>query len=148
MPHDNKEEKEKTEQQNFPNTKYTNFSVTGNIASLSENKTKPGQPDFSQVFNKLCKQNNIYSFNQKVDFYVENQKMMRETINSKEKFGRTIKFGKTKNMSVDLTKLPGAINSINNAFNYKENRELLITTPNSVFGLKKKLTNKIVYRLF
>ena len=53
MPHDSKEEKEKIEQQNNQNTKPSIFSVTGNIANLAENRAKPGQPDFNQVFNKL-----------------------------------------------------------------------------------------------
>jgi len=110
--------------------------------SFIESKNK-GQLDFNQVFNKLCRQNNVYSFNQKVDFYVENEKMMRKTIAERDQFGKTLKFGKYKSMSVDLNRL-----AVNNTYNINETREVLITTPNSLFGTKKRFTIKTVINLF
>ena len=121
---------------------YPNLGIMPSEYLPRQERIKQKNYEFNKVFSKLCKQNSIISLDQKIDFFAENQPIIKKTLQEKDKFARNVKFGRAKNMSVDVTRLISTSS-------YNDNQEILITTPSNI-GKKGKsfMKNNIVSDYF
>jgi len=134
------------------------------IDVAKENKSLITSPDqipeeFLKYFNKICKQHNISSFDQKIDFFSENKTSFVSTFygggdnlttqNLNPLATKGTKMGRRG--SLEHEAMLGRRGSLDHeamkrmSMNANENREVLITTPNSIIF---NTTKKVFYSLF